>query len=70
MTTASIAAIVAHSLAGQHQANRVIYRVRTTNPDPDALHAELQAVLATNEPERLRAFCRVLQKRLIERADD
>ncbi len=34
---------------------------------PDTVHDLLRAVLATQEPERLRAFCRTLQKRLEQR---
>lgn len=55
---------VMQNLEGQRSASQLIHDLLSTLPDPDLLHARLQAVQLTGEPERLRAFCRTLQKRL------
>lgn len=55
---------VMQTLEGQRSSHRVLHDLLAGIPDPDLLHAHLQAVLLTGEPERLRAFCRTLQKRL------
>lgn len=59
----SIADAVGQNLNGQLAGNHLLQDLKGI-PDQDLLHARLQAVLLTEEPERLRAFCRTLQKRL------
>lgn len=61
--TAAIADMVSQNIAGQTAANRALHDLQGI-PDKDLLHVRIQAVLATSEPERLRAFCRTIQKRL------
>ncbi len=55
---------VNQAVAGHDAATRAVHDLHSTIPDQDLLHARLMAVLATAEPERLRAFCRYVQKRL------
>lgn len=62
--SAAVAGVVAQNIAGQTAASHALYDLATTIAAPDLLHDRLQAVLVTGEPERLRAFVRVLQKRL------
>lgn len=60
--SARVADLAYQAIGGQHAANAVHHEVAAGIADPDLLHARLLAVLATGEPERLRAFCRTLQK--------
>ena len=52
------------TLAGHQAAQDALDQIARGCVAPDLLHARLQAILAAGEPERLRAFCRTLQKRL------
>ena len=67
--SAAVTDLVAQNCAGQADARRVLHDIRHTIPSPDLLHERLQSVLLTAEKERLRAFCRRLQKAL-ERGGD
>jgi hypothetical protein len=60
----AIAHDVLQVVEGQTAASHLLYDLAHTTPHPDALHDALQAVLIRREPERLRGFCRALQKRL------
>lgn len=62
MNAVHLADLAHQAVAGQTAANRARHDIAGGLPDPDLLHARLLAVLATGEPERLRAFCRTLQK--------
>lgn len=58
-----IADAVSDNLQGQADAERFIERLRGTFTDPDELMR--QALLAQEwSPDRLRGFCRALQKRI------
>lgn len=59
-----IADQAADNIAGQLAANKALADLRNSIPDPDLLHDRLQAVILAGGVERLRAFMRVLQKRL------
>ena len=52
------------NIDGQNAANQALFDISHAFPDPDMLHERLKTVVAAGEPERLRAFCRTLQKRL------
>lgn len=59
-----IADQVADNIAGQTAANKALFDIRSGRADPDLLHDRLQAVIVAGGAERIRAFMRVLQKRL------
>ena len=59
-----ISAQVAECLEGQRAASHALHDLGATLPHPDLLHDRLQAVLLAGNPERVRAFMRVIQKRL------
>jgi hypothetical protein len=61
---ASIARAVLQTCEGQTAASHLLYDLAHTIAHPDALHDQLQAVLVTGEPERLRGWARTIQKRL------
>ena len=61
--SAAVADLVRQNIAGQTAASHTLFDLKGI-PDQDLLHARLQAVLLSGEPERLRAFCRTVQKRL------
>jgi len=61
--SAGVADLVRQNIAGQTAASHALHDLRGI-ADPDLLHTRLQAVLLTGEPERLRAWVRVIQKRL------
>ncbi|WP_194720921.1 hypothetical protein [Noviherbaspirillum malthae] len=69
--TPNLAELVAANLKGQKQAKEFIEQVRTSYPDPDALYAELLALLPEfHDIEALtvtRGFLRIVQKRLESR---
>jgi hypothetical protein len=52
------------SIRGGTDAQHLLHVLREGCAPADALHDALQAVLATNDAERLRGFSRELQKRL------
>ena len=56
------------AIYGGQDAQRLVFTVRDGQAPADALDDALHAVLALNDPERLRAFCRGLQKTLEGRA--
>lgn len=62
MTAAHPADLARQAIAGQTAANRARHDIAAGLAEPDLLHARLQAVIATGEPERLRAFGRTVQK--------
>ena len=55
---------VASAMDGQKQACALIVELRQGCALPDALHSALQALRATGDGDRLRAFSRTLQKAL------
>jgi len=61
--SAAVADLVRQNIAGQTDASHALRDLHGI-ADQDLLHARLQLVLLTAEPERLRAFCRAVQKRL------
>lgn len=64
MTGPTPGELASQCIAGQQAAQRAISDLTCTTPPPDLLNERLQAVLMTDEPERLRAFMRTVQKRL------
>lgn len=62
---ARLADAVALAALGSLDAQRALALLRL-GADDDALYQAVRAVIERGEPHRLRAFCRVLQKRLIE----
>lgn len=52
------------SIRGTTDAQRLVHVLREGCAPADALHEALQLVLATGDAERMRGFCRELQKRL------
>jgi hypothetical protein len=64
----AVADLVRQNIAGQTAASHALHDLQGI-PDPDLLHARLQAVLLTGEAERLRAFMRTVQKRLEQTGD-
>lgn len=56
--------LIAQNLAGHSDAQRVLSQVKNETAAPDALFVSLEAVLACNERERIRSFCRTVQKSL------
>jgi len=69
MSGAHLADLAQQAIAGQTAANRARHDIAAGHADPDLLHDRVRAVLATGEPERLRAFCRTLQKWIEGAAD-
>lgn len=52
------------AIRGTTDAQRLVHALREGCAPADAMHEALQLVLATKDSERLRGFCRELQKRL------
>lgn len=52
------------TIEGQQAAASVLRDLQSTCPHPDLLRDRLLAILLMQEPERLRAWCREVQKRL------
>ena len=63
IATTEIADVVTQALAGHNADSNGLHALASTVRCQNLLHARIMAVLAS-EPERLRAFCRYLQKRL------
>ncbi len=58
----SSADTAARSVEGCQDAQKLVTQLRTGCALPDALHAALQAIRATGDGEKLRAFTRAIQK--------
>ena len=63
----ALSAVVSQNLDGQNLANFYLHDVRRGIAPPDALCDRIRLLVATGDAERLRSFCRVVQKTL-ERA--
>lgn len=63
MSALALGDLVAQNIAGQYAAQRVIDKLPGTF-DADLLYAQVVAIVALDEPERLRSFCRQIQKAL------
>lgn len=56
--------LVVQAIDGQTSANKLVHQIRSGIVEPDLLHDRLQAEFVLGKPERVRSFCRVLQKAL------
>lgn len=61
---ARVAELADQSIKGQLAADRALADLAKGHASPDLLHGHLQALQATGQPERVRGFLRVVQKRL------
>ena len=56
--------LASQTIDGHQAAESALRDLGATIPAPDLLYERLQAVLLSREPEKLRAWCRAVQKRL------
>ena len=56
--------VASQTIDGHQAAENALRDLGATIASPDLLHERLQAILLTREPEKLRAWCRAVQKRL------